>query len=326
MTTPAPYTKPHLSIPDQAALLASRGLVIYDAARAEQLLSSIGYYRLSGYWYPFREVETGGRRLDSFTPGTTIDQILALYDFDRRLKLHLLDGVERVEIAARVQVGYVLGARDAYAHFDPTCLDPKFTAPASSGGASKYDAWLDRVRDAQRRSKEDFVTHFKNKYDGRLPTWVVTEILDFGGVSVLYSGLKRDDREMIAKYFSALDPSGRGNGAAFANWLRVLNYVRNVSAHHSRLWNRNMDVQIAPKHLGPIGPLSHLNSGHPAQLRRVYGSLSLILFLLDTAADEESTLQWRDTFAALTDTLPLTGRSLLEMGFPRDWSTLGLWR
>lgn len=47
---PAPYTKPHLDLPAQVSLLASRGLIIPDPRDAERFLRAVGYYRLSGYW------------------------------------------------------------------------------------------------------------------------------------------------------------------------------------------------------------------------------------------------------------------------------------
>ena len=325
---PAPYTKPHLDLPAQVRLLASRGLVVPDPQHAERVLRAVGYYRLSGYWYPYRQPSpTGVGRADEFVSGASLDQIIGLYDFDRRLKLHLLDALERIEIAARVQVGHVLGRRGAYAHLDPVNLDARFDQPLTSGKPSRYQEWLRRMHDAQQRSREDFVEHFRSKYDGRLPAWVVTEILDFGGVSTLYSGLKSRDRDEIAAGFGALDARGRGNGAVLTNWLRVINYLRNTCAHHSRLWNRNMDVQVATAHLRSIGPLAHLRTGPTAQVSRVFGPLCLMLFLLAEVVDDDAWEGWRDDLVALlTTALPPTGRTLAEMGFPQGWRTSSLWR
>ncbi len=309
------------------SLLASRGLVIPDPRDAERILRTVGYYRLSGYWYPYRQTSpTGAGRADDFVPGTALDQIIGLYDFDRRLKLHLLDALERIEIAVRVQLGHVLGRRGTYAHLDPANQDARFDQPLASGKPSRYQEWLRRMQEAQQRSREDFVEHFRAKYDGRLPTWVVTEILDFGGVSTLYSGLRRRDRDGIAAEFAALDGKGRGNGAALSNWLRVINYLRNTCAHHSRLWNRNMDVQLATTHLRPIGPLARLHTGPTIQVSRVFGPLCLVLFLLAEVVDEDAWERWRDDLVALlTTALAPTGRTLAEMGFPPEWRTSSLW-
>ena len=140
------YTKPHLSYSEQVDLLIQRGLRVGDSASAEKLLSRIGYYRLSGYWYPFRLPATPVRR-DTFQPGTTLDQVVALYDFDRQLKLLILDAVERVEIAMRVRVGHILGngmlmrisTRDIWILNSPELVrrDARVTMPSSSRGCSR---------------------------------------------------------------------------------------------------------------------------------------------------------------------------------------------
>lgn len=319
----ANYSKPHLTYRQQVDLLRSRGLVINDRDRAEEMLTRIGYYRLSGYWYPFR-VPDGASRGNRFVAGTTFDQVLALYDMDRRLKLLVLEAVERVEIAMRVQVGYTLGKRDPHAHLHPQYLDGKFTRRAANQSTSRYDTWLERVRQAQDRSTEEFVQHFRDNYEGRLPVWVVTEIMDFGLLSYLYAGSRRDDRDAIAAHFGVLDAQGRGNGAALANWLQVLNYVRNVCAHHSRLWNRNMTVQVATRHLSSVPMLSHIHGSDASAAHRVYASLCVLGFLVRQVAPDQP---WcADLHLPLDTGLAAAKRSATEMGFPSGWEHQPLWR
>lgn len=317
----AVYTKPHLSYSAQMDLLVRRGLRVRDSANAQHLLSEIGYYRLSGYWYPYRLPADPVRR-DTFQPGTTLDQVVALYDFDRQLKLLILDAVERVEIAMRVRVGHTLGKRDAHAHLDARHLDPQFSKTRLGGHESGHDQWLERVLNEQKRSKEDFVQHFKDRYDDRLPIWVITEIMDFGSLSHLYKGSLRADRDAIALELAICDARGDGNGLALTNWLQVINHLRNVCAHHSRLWNRNMTVQIAPRHLRDISALDHIGAPGPAH-DRVYSALCVLVYLMRQVVP---TSGWRTRLQGLLVTgLAPTGRTASEMGFPDDWTTQPLW-
>ena len=92
--------KPHLKISEQLALLASRGMKISNPDHAADCLRRIGYYRLSGYWKPF-QADPGGKS-EQFAPGASFPDILALYVFDKRLRLILLDAQERIEIALRI--------------------------------------------------------------------------------------------------------------------------------------------------------------------------------------------------------------------------------
>jgi len=92
------YTKPSLSIQDQLALLKARNLIIPDTQRAERYLNFIGYYRLSVYFLPFQNDK------DKFDNDTKFDDILNLYIFDRKLKLLVLDAIERIEIATKAVI------------------------------------------------------------------------------------------------------------------------------------------------------------------------------------------------------------------------------
>ncbi|WP_141856351.1 Abi family protein [Kribbella jejuensis] len=293
-------------------------MVIDDPAAAAELLSVIGYYRLSGYWYPYRRQLGSRQRADQFVDGTKFSTVVRLYDADRRLKLHVLDAIERVEIALRVMIGFTLGKRGAYAHLSPANLDGQFTR-SIRGRPSHYDDWLGRVLAGQARSSEDFVVHFQTKYDGRLPVWVVTEILDFGSTAHLYRGLKSADRAAIAVDLGILDERGAGNGHALGNWLRVLNYVRNICAHHSRLWNRHLVYQIAPRPLAAVPELRQL-SGLQMTHNRIYSTLCVLAYLLQTVGRSD----WVAELRQLVDQeIPACGRSLSEMGFPVGWE--GCW-
>ncbi|GAB3065054.1 Abi family protein [Pedococcus soli] len=317
------YAKPFKSYADLQALLAARGLVMPDPAGAQRTLTMIGYYRLSGYWYPFRSPAPGGGRTSTLQPGTTLDQVLALYEMDRRLKLLTLDAIERVEIAMRVRLGHTLGARDPFAHEMPAHLDGLFLRPGRNGSPSKHNKWLDMVSKAKDRSTEDFVQHFDLRYGGRLPIWALTEIMDFGSLSHLYSGAQRRDRDAIAMSFGVVDAGGQGNGLALANWMRVLNYLRNTCAHHSRLWNRNMTVQVAPSHLRPITDLAHVAQPSGPTVNRVYGALTVLSYLMRQIGD--GTTWCADVRSTIAVGMADSGRTDTEMGCPKNWHSEQVW-
>lgn len=314
------YTKPHLSFDAQVQLLKSRGMVIDDPSAAAELLSAVGYYRLSGYWYPYRRQIGPTQRDDQFVEGTTFATVVRLYDADRRLKLHVLDAIERVEIALRVMIGFTLGKRGAYAHLNGANLDGQFVR-STGRQPSKYDQWLTKLLSAQARSSEEFIVHFQRKYDGRLPVWVVTEILDFGSTAHLYRGLKAVDRNAIARELGVIDQSGLGNGHTLGNWLQVLNYVRNICAHHSRLWNRHLVYKIAARQLATIPELRHLSRPDVSH-NRIYSTLCVLAFLLNRVGQGDWLAPLRDL---LTVEVPACGRNLAELGFPAGWAAHRPW-
>jgi len=94
------FAKPAISIDDQLALLRRRGMVIADEAAARHYLQHISYYRLRAYWLPF-EGPAPAAGDHAFKTNTTFEDVIALYVFDRQLRLLVLDAIERVEVAIR---------------------------------------------------------------------------------------------------------------------------------------------------------------------------------------------------------------------------------
>src|SRR5699024_2782136 len=102
-----------------------------------------------------------------------------IIDFDRRLRMLAMEGVERIEVAVRMRVGYVLGRRSAFAYEDPSCFTAAFTAQTTDTrdpSPSQHMQWLQRVHTRKAGSDEQFVEHFRQKYDDRVPVWALTEI------------------------------------------------------------------------------------------------------------------------------------------------------
>jgi abortive infection bacteriophage resistance protein len=264
----AEYTKPWLSVDEQIDRLVSHGVEVADRDRAHALLHAIGYYRLTGYLYPFRKsepyIDYEGRArmrvLSGYRPETTLQHAEDIINFDRRLRMLVMDGVERIEVAVRMRVGYVLGRTSAFAHEDPACFTKAFTTQSTDTrhpAPSKHVQWLQRVNDRKTGSDEQFVEHFRQKYDDRMPAWALTEILELGHLSVLYRGMNQKDAEEIAAAF------GVPTKKLMASWLASLNYVRNVAAHHARLFNAGFSTRRPGPRRGRSRPLTTCGRSRP---------------------------------------------------------------
>lgn len=245
--------KPWQSFQDQLENLVDHGLLVDNPKAALNYLQRIGYYRLSGYWYPMRMTDKNRSTPDNpvrsshFIPGSHFEDAVRLYVFDKKLRLLALDALERIEMALRVDIAHLLGKLDPLAHenpswLNPSCLHGNFTKQKIKKGRNKgkteHDVWMERYRTMLWRARdEQFVKHHKAKYGGKLPVWVAIEIWDFGMVTNMFDGLRHNDQETIASRYGAPDTK------SFSSWLSSLNYIRNVAAHHSRLWNINVLVQ-----------------------------------------------------------------------------------
>jgi len=125
------YDKPFLEVDAQLDRLQERGLVFDDRELAYRELQAIGYYRLSGYWYPFRQKSEDPQkpRPSKFVEGATLQEVLEIYRFDERLRVEILHALSHIEVALRFQIGHLLGRRGPFTHNNAAELDSSWTTP-----------------------------------------------------------------------------------------------------------------------------------------------------------------------------------------------------
>lgn len=296
------YDKQPLSYAEQVDLLVSRGLIVANRTEAETFLSRVNYYRLSAYRQPF---EKGPHQ---FLQGTTFEQLSSLYEFDRKLRGLILEAIEPVEIATRTAVVYRLTHRlGAFAHSNPGNFRSKFD----------HGRWMTDVLGETERSKETFIEHFKTTYSEypQLPMWAAVEILSFGSLSKLYGGLQNEDQRAIAGIFGQ-------HHRVFGSWLHTLVYIRNICAHHARLWNR--ELAIAPK-LPTNDPRWRAIAGGAE--KKIAGVLLLVSDLQTTGRTaSDGGRGWRTRVEAALKSNPGISRFHQAMGLDDDWWNCALWR
>lgn len=322
MNADGPYSpvKVHLTFREQLDLLKSRGMSVACDAAAIAALERFGYYRLAGYWHPFREPvgPDSPKRRDTFLPGASLELAEQLCEFDRKLRLSTLDAIERVEISIRVQIAYLLGKRQRYAHRIGDYLNSDFCNRVVSGaGGTAFSMWQEKMDQAAQRSKEDFVLHHRQKYGGQMPIWVAIEVWEFGQLSKFFSGMQFKDQRFVARHY------GLPDGQFLVSWLRSLNFLRNVAAHHARLWNRNVVYRpLFPETRFLHQNLQHLVGDDRAQTRP-YALLCILRYLLRIVAPH---IEWHQELRSLMRTFPSTPLvNVRHGGFPHGWEDQPLW-
>ncbi|GHT38381.1 hypothetical protein AGMMS49965_01560 [Bacteroidia bacterium] len=177
--------------------------------------------------------------------------------------------------------------------------------------SAKHRVTLAKISEELSRSDEEFIMSFKSKYTNPFPpSFILLEITSFGALSRLYENLKSGKaKKDIANLFCLSDK-------VFASWLHSLVYVRNVCAHHARIWNKWLQVQpLFPKHTSNIWLIDKTVSN-----RRMYYVLSMIIYLLNTVNPKHT---FRQKLAALFAKYSNVDKR--AMGFPADWDNEPLW-
>lgn len=297
------YEKPPFTFEQQLERLSERGLSIDDWDYALYKLKTINYYRLSAYCRPFRVGNSPSSAPRRFVPGARFEEVIKLYEFDRRLRLMVMDAIERIEIHVRALMTYHLGHKyGTFGHADASNFHPKFD----------HSDWLQKIKDQARRSSDVFIAHYEGKYSGFpvLPIWMTAEVISLGSLSFAYKGLKSEDKKAIYGQLGLRDNR-------LGDWLHQLTYVRNVCAHHSRLWNRELSIHPRavrdPVWKPPVTPRND----------SVFFVLLVLRYLLRTMANGD---QWREQAAGLIEPIAREERWRSAMGMPDSWREHPIWR
>ena len=294
------FTKPPLTYQEQIELLLSRGMRIDNHGRASRFLTHLNYYRLTAYWLPFEEDHTS----HIFKPGTTFDQVVEHYIFDRELRLLVMDAIERLEVSVRAQWAYHL----AHTYGPHSHLNENIFKPGSHHGDNVI-----ALQESVRKSSETFIRHFRNTYNEKLPpVWVVCEIMTFGQLSRWYANLKRgSDRNAIASIYD-MDETN------LVSFIHNLSVVRNICAHHSSLWNREFSIAWKIPTRRPFALLTSLDR---TDGKKLYNTLATLAYLMDILNPGH---HWKKRLGDLFRHHPSVKSHF--MGFPDNWRDLPIWR
>ena len=270
-------------------LLKSRNLTISNEPFCTKKLQHINYYRLSAYFYPFYEAN------NIFKNETKFEDILQLYYFDKEFRNLLFYSIEKIEVYMRTQLAYVIShSSGVFGYTDITMFHNE----------ENHKNIMNTIKSETKRSKEIFVKEYFRKYDEIfLPIWSMVEIISFNTLSKIFANLKEKYRKKILIEID-IKPF------VFKNWLHTLTYVRNICAHHSRLWNKMLAIEpMKPKNQQSF---KNLNS------KKIFFVLSMLLFMLEKIDDEE--FDFKAKIKQLLSKYPNV--NLNAMGFPEEWERI----
>ncbi len=298
------YSKQPTTIPQQIAQLRLRGLIINNQAIAEHYLSNVGYYRLAGYWWPLQSDKIN----HVFKSNSRFETVVALYNFDRELRILVFDAIEKIEIGLRSKLINKLSLEVSPWWFEDLTI------------FKSHPAFLENLVSMDReleRSKEIFLKEHKRKYHSdtrRPPSWKSLEIVSFGTLSMLYGNLNSN---VLAKNSIAVE-MGTVNHTFLPSWLQSIAQIRNICAHHGRLWNKKLPGR--PKLL-PNPPNPWIKNVPPvSDHHMLYIHLCCIKYILNSIAPGN---HFTSKIAFLLTKYP--NIDLKALGFPADWHREKLW-
>jgi len=302
----APFNKPSTTIPQQITLLRKRNLSIMDTGLAEHYLLHVGYYRLAGYW----QIYQNDRINHIFIKGTTIEQIIALYNFDRELRLLLLDAIERIEVSFRS-----VFSNEMCCNYGPTW----YADVQYAFNEKVFSEIMQDIKKELGRSNEEFVKHHDKKYgkENHLPAWKTLQVLSLGTLSKLYGNIHNvvPERRTIAQKY------GLPTEAWLHSWMQVVSVLRNYCAHHGRICYRIFSFPPKDMHRPKLPWIKRTPPTRGQLSQHLYYQLCAVRYLLHTCSPDNN---FSSKLKNLISQYPSI--EMGRMGFIQDWETEDLWQ
>ena len=296
--------KPALTVLEQIELLKTRGMCFRDENAACKILKNVSYYRLKGYWWDMQTDCVS----HVFTEGSFFDDAVLRYNFDKSLRVILFEVIETIEIALRTKLIYHLSV--------------------TRGGLWYLDASIFRNQAHFERNKEELQKEFNRSRElfvidhlARFPNvdadaWKVLEVASIGTLSKIYKNLKPQlpEKTVIAKEM------GLNLAVELESWLEAIAHLRNIIAHHSRLWNRIMVKVPKQRLLNPPNlwlnlPLSIF------QKERVFLVISCMYYLTQSIVPDSN---FKQELKQFFEEFP-SPLQIYKLGFTTGWETHPIW-
>lgn len=225
-----------LSVEDQINKLIEHGITISNMDDARKFLQQVSYYRITGYTLQFRKSPSSS----ALASKHSLEEIRRLYDFDSQLRSLIRHYIEINEVHYKTHISNVFALEKCQLPPHDQHYDPKNYY--NKDGIKKT---LDRFeKEEQYYADSLIVKHHKEHYSGKMPLWVMFELMSFSNVSMLYSAMFTSSQENIAR------PLGIG-GRTLTNHLHCMSVLRNKCAHAARLINTryNPPAKLSPSFL-----------------------------------------------------------------------------
>jgi abortive infection bacteriophage resistance protein len=293
-----------ITVAQQIQQLKDRGMLFQNEIAASDFFTSISYYRLKGYWWDMQSDSVN----HTFQPNSHFEAVIERYNFDRHLRLLLFDAIERIEIALRTKMIYHLSlSYGPFWHLDANLFaDP-----------DKHFEHITHINREFYYSQEIFIKDHKRRFPNvDAASWKTLEVVSMGTLSKLYKNIQHQlpEKTIIAKEF------GLHLHNELSSWLEALVYVRNIIAHHSRLWSRNMvkrpiDAISTPMDIWLAAPLLEVQKKKPFLI------ITTLVYLSNNVTPGHHI---KDKILELINDNPSV--PIYKLGFLNSWDTQPIWQ
>lgn len=293
---------------EQIEIFKSKGLVITDEEKTKDILLRENYFFINGYRHLFMK----SWKDVNFIPGTTFEELYAMFVFDRRVRNIFFKNLLIVENNIKSLISHQLSKN--YGFKEKDYLNPKNFTRDPMQIRQVHDVLNKVKRQIRVNGKQHSATmHYITNY-GYIPLWILVKVLSFGIVSELYNILDYKDQIAISGYYK-LDPE------TLKIYLSILANYRNLCAHEDILYDHRTQKSIPDSKYHSILSIDMTDGEYNYGKNDLF---SVIIILKQMLTDNEfvdviNEIGFEiDMLSGKTNVLPISS-ILNKIGFPDNW-------
>lgn len=304
--------KPFLTYEEQLNNLEQKkNMILTNREFALSKLQDISYYALiDGYKNLFYNPMSR-----QYYEGTRFEDIVALYEFDEKLRALMFRYLCHVEQKIRSLISYNFCDTYSERQEDYLNIQNYNCSIKNKKGIEKLLRMLDM--EANKNNDHRYVVYQRNTY-GNVPLWVIMNTLTFGQISKMYSFCKTSVQSKISIQYPAVSER------ELMQYLRVLTHFRNICAHNERLFSFRCRLDIPDTVLHKKMKIPQTGEHYDYGKNDLFAVVVAFRYLLT----RDRFVEFKRSLNQLINQLLqhseiLTKKRFLEaMGFPENWTVI----
>ena len=296
------------TLDEQVQIFRSKGLVITDEDKTKDILLRENYFFINGYRHLFMK----SWKDSNFIPGTTFEELYAMFVFDRRVRNIFFKNLLIVENNIKSLISHQLSKN--YGFKEKEYLNPKNFTKDPMQSRQVHDVLNKVKRQIRVNGKQHSATmHYITNY-GYIPLWILVKVLSFGIVSELYNILDYNDKSSISDYYGV-------DSATLGIYLSILSNYRNLCAHEDILYDHRTQKQIPDSIYHKMLYIDRTDGEYNYGKNDLFAVVIIFKQLLTQSefSDFINEVGFEiDMLAGKTNILPIDS-ILNKIGFPSNW-------
>lgn len=208
---------------------------------------------------------------EKYITGTKIEEIYALYEFDKDIKINFLKYLLLIENEIDTYIAYEFSK--SYGHKNYLIPANFCNSNSKQFLIKKFIKDINLEIDYQYKNSNEMIIHYLDNYK-YIPLWVLVRILSFGKISKFYSLMKPKEQNTISRKYNLRIPE-------FRIILHNLTLIRNICAHDEKLYDIKMKNRISSTIYHKKLKIENKNGNYQFATRDLFSIIIALKLLLE---------------------------------------------